>query len=246
MRKKISLTLLIVLTLLIIILIIPTQKGIIATKEKQLWKHRTNSIESALLACQKYNGIEIDVVYESNGNYFDVRHNIEDSPTKLSLTLLIDTTKKQKPYYWIDLKNLNYQNVDSIIYLLNSFIKRQKDLKERIIIESNIAEELNKVGQAGFKTSLWIPHYDKDVIGYIKFFIRTKPILLKYKFNALSAQYRMLPMLELYYPQHHFHVWTDDFGQKDFLPVLKELASHPSINVMLVDYETPPQIQNYE
>ncbi len=243
---SISIVLIIILFSFFVFLLYPIKIGKSVTSHCQLWSHRNNTIERAQQMSHRYKGIEIDVVFDSTLMDFDVRHDEITHASSVRLFDIIDSTKSSECMYWIDLKNLKYYNVSSIIAILESYCTINHGIKDKIVIESSNADQLATVAKAGYFTSYWVPHYENTLVGYLKFFLRTKPVLLRYRFNALSAQHRMLPILELFYPIHHFHLWTDDMNKIIFLPRLHDIARNTSVKVILVDYEIPPTFSRDE
>ena len=160
--------------------------------------------------------------------------------------MIIDSTAENSCKYWLDFKNLTVENAPKVVQLLDSIALKHNGIKSRIIIESNIPKALDILSKQGYYTSYWVPHYENNIMGFIKFFIRTKPNLIRYRINALSAQQRMLPMLEMFYSNHHFHIWTDDYGNDQMLPKIKELSKNKSVDIILVDYKTPPPYRDWE
>lgn len=234
------------LLLLVAFFFYPISVGEPIVSEIQFWKHRCNTIEDALRYSTKYRGIEIDVVFDSVSQIFDVRHDEIAEASELSLFLIVDSTKSSGCKYWIDLKNLDKYNVSKVGDSLAELVKGDTTLKKRIIVESSNPEALNELSKKGLFTSYWVPHYEDTFVGYLKFFIRTKLTLIKFKFNALSAQQRMLPFLTFYYPSHNFHIWTDDLNEINFIPALKVIHNNKSVKVILVDYDDLSTISEFK
>ncbi len=78
--------------------------------ENKIWAHRVNSIEKLNKATKLYSGVELDVVYDSQANYFDIHHPPE-KPSNISLKNYFKSQPiGSKCKYWIDFKNLNHSN----------------------------------------------------------------------------------------------------------------------------------------
>lgn len=202
----------------------------------QIWRHRTNDLGLANIHCQNFEGLEIDVVYEEGQNYFDIRHELDEKPSQLNLQEIFEVINKEKCFIWIDLKNLSVKNVQKIIVHLNE-LDKSFQIKKRIIIESPEAATLNEIGQAGYFTSYWVPHYTHSIPNYMKFYMRTRINLHRYTFTALSAHAHMLPFLEFFYPKANYHVWTHGKDQESERSMIDDLMKNVNVKVILVDFD---------
>src|SRR5690554_6067423 len=75
---------------------------------EKIWAHRVNSLEKLASVQNKYTGVELDVVFDTLTNTFDVTH----PPTPsigLSLEQWLQTLDGDKGV-WIDFKNLTAAN----------------------------------------------------------------------------------------------------------------------------------------
>jgi len=236
MKKTIYLILTIITSVIVSFVFWPIKVGnSITNKQNEIWSHANNDIINAKINSEIFTGIEIDVVYDKNTNSLNVRHNVEDNPSDYFLFQLIDSTFHNNCSYWIDLKNLNSQNINEIINLFELY----PAFKNNIIIESPNAKELYKFKEKGYYTSLWLPSYPNKFLSYFKFFIRTKPILIKCDFNAISAHQSMFPIINFFYKKHNIHLWTHDYNKESEIPKIKALREHKNIKVLLVDYKNP-------
>jgi uncharacterized protein YqfB (UPF0267 family) len=226
-------------------IIIPVKKAPAITGDSQeVWSHQNNKIEIAQENAKKFQGIEIDLVYDNRINALNVRHDIESAVTDINLSDVIQATYSTQCKYWLDIKNLSSTNVEKVLKELELISTTFPSFKNRTIIESHQPKELSLLGQNGFYTSYWVPHYEDKVISYFKFFIRTKPVLLRREFNALSAHKSMLSFLKLFYPRHNFHIWTHDFAKEELIPATKELLINHQVKVLLIDYSSPEIIRH--
>jgi hypothetical protein len=91
---------------------------------------------------KEFNGVEIDVFFNSKLNCFDVKHHGELS--EFTLSEYYDLTKKTNLKYWIDFKNLDKKNVNKSIELLNS-IFIDENSKNDVIVESKNIVQLSKL-----------------------------------------------------------------------------------------------------
>lgn len=243
--KKILLTGLIIICLLAVYIFLPIKvEDSIVLSKQQVWSHANNNIAQAQMNSNLFKGIEIDVVYDEESNQLNVRHNVEDPATDVNLFQILDSTKINNCYYWIDLKNLTETNVEEITSLLNNYVTKYPTIRKNIIIESPSAKSLKFLNNHGYFTSWWMPDYPNHLISYLKFFIRTKHILLRYKFNAISAHRKMLPIINTFYSSHNIHLWTHDYNDLSLIEEIQSLFDKPNVHVLLVDYTNPNIILN--
>ena len=208
--------------------------------DEQVWSHENNNLEKAIINSRAFKGIEIDVVYDEESKSLNVRHDIDKAPSKNNIFQIIESTKLNKGYYWIDLKNLKKDNLEAIIVILNEYFKEDVALKSRVIIESPHAVLLNEIGKQGYNTSWWLPSLRTDEkISYLKFFILTKYILLMYEFNAISAHTRMLPIINYFHTKNNIHLWKHDHKDSLMVHKVKTILDVSNVRVVLVDYKTP-------
>ena len=124
----------------------------------KIWAHRVNSIEKYKEASNVFSGIELDLVFNSLNNTFDVNH-----PPAESINLsLFDFLKSKKDYHnfgvWLDFKNLDEFNYQQSVNKLASIIKILNIKSENIIVESKEPLYLYEFSKNGFKTSYYLPY----------------------------------------------------------------------------------------
>ncbi|KIA83054.1 hypothetical protein OA84_05715 [Kaistella solincola] len=123
----------------------------------KIWAHRVNSIEKFEEARKKFPGVELDLVFDSVKNNFDVNH-----PPANSIDLnLFDYLNSNKNYknlgLWLDFKNLNVNNKIQSSVKLDSIVRTLSIETANIIVESNTPNFLNSFKSKGFKTSYYLP-----------------------------------------------------------------------------------------
>lgn len=123
----------------------------------KIWAHRVNSIEKFQEAHNKFQGVELDVVFNSDNNYFDVNH----PPAKSINLKLFDFLNSKKEYknfgIWLDYKNLNKSNYLQSASKLDSIIENLNIRREDIIVESQHPLFLEVFTKKGYKTSYYLP-----------------------------------------------------------------------------------------
>ena len=123
----------------------------------KVWLHRCNSIEKLHQKMELYPNIEVDVVWR--GNYFDVTHD-HDTSFGLDLEEYFAHFSKNDGKMWLDVKNLNISNKDTMLAVLNSLVCRYGVGKERLVVESPQWSLLEDFTRAGFYTSMYV-EYDR-------------------------------------------------------------------------------------
>lgn len=122
----------------------------------KLWLHRCNSIEKLCELQDKYPNFEVDVVFRSK-ILFDVTHD-EDTTFNLNLKSYFAFMQNREGRMWLDIKNLDLQNVEDVLQGLNGFTERYGVGKDRLILESSSFKALRYLTQAGYYTSFYIPY----------------------------------------------------------------------------------------
>ena len=100
------------------------------TNSNKYWAHRVLDPQTANDLSVKFNGVELDVFFESDKSLFDVRHH--GSFKDNSLIDYLSKINNNDMYFWVDLKNLDSSNVSSVITRLDLITK------ETILNNSNL------------------------------------------------------------------------------------------------------------
>jgi len=128
----------------------------------KIWAHRVNSIEKYQETYDVFSGIELDLVFNSTNNSFDVNH----PPAKSINLSLFDFLKTKKNYtdfgIWLDYKNLNELNYQQSANKLDSIVKTLNINPETIIVESSKPFFLEAFSNKNFKTSYYLPSNIND------------------------------------------------------------------------------------
>ncbi|MFY0603116.1 MAG: DUF2181 domain-containing protein [Flavobacteriaceae bacterium] len=123
----------------------------------KIWAHRVNSIEKYEEARTVFSGVELDIVYNTLENNFDVNHPPAES---INLTLF-DFLSSKKEYQdfgiWLDFKNLNTSNHQQAANKLDTLVKTLSINPTNIIVESTEPVLLDLFSKKGFKTSYYLP-----------------------------------------------------------------------------------------
>jgi hypothetical protein len=123
----------------------------------KIWAHRVNSIDKFQEAQNYFSGVELDIVFDSLNNSFDVNH----PPAKSINLTLSDFLKSKKEYdhfgIWLDFKNLNVSNYLQSLNRLDSITSMLNINAVDIIVESKDPAFLSVFSEKGFKTSYYLP-----------------------------------------------------------------------------------------
>ncbi len=196
----------------------------------KLWAHRVLTISEANKLSNKFNGIELDVFFEEEKNIFDLRHHGGFRGQSLyDFLLKIDS---EKLFFWIDLKNINKENINAIINRLD-FITSNNNLKNQIIIESKNIAVLSKLKEKDYKISYWLPSF--NIITSIINILAIKNNIIKYKPDAISCSYHNIDFYSRKFPNYNLHTWVSGLDSKHKDRIIK-IVKKENIKVILIDF----------
>jgi heptose-I-phosphate ethanolaminephosphotransferase len=211
--------------------------------DEKIWLHRVNSIQRAKIIEKKYKGIEVDIVYDSPKNCFDVRHSSVASANLCLEGLLKNIKDPSLHYYWLDFKNLDSSNQISALTNLLDLSEKFK-IKQNIILESTCPQLLTAFTDSGFYTSYYLPFFnpfnEEDEISYSNLTSQICENLKRSRVNAISGYYFQYPFVEKYFPNTDFLLWHIVEDDSDlFSDLLRErMAENNQIKVILVHEES--------
>ena len=119
---------------------------------EKLWVHRVNSIEKLNLVQHQVSGVEVDIVIKDD--FIDVNHPPTES-MGLSLIEYLENIKNQDIGIWLDIKT-DSALTEKQLSLLKEVIFGSKIKKEKFILESTVLENVNLLGEEGFRSSFYI------------------------------------------------------------------------------------------
>ena len=208
-----------------------------------VWLHRVDSVERAVLMARDYKGMEIDVVYDSASDYFDVGH-----PPVPSQGISLDRIFSSLPgvrghYFWIDFKNLTDQNKEAACARLLS-IGLKYGIVNQMIVESPNPRALTCFTMNGFYTSYYLfPETklsDMNRGQLTDYYEEVKANLMASQVNALSSDYRNLPFIEKYFPNGDILLWYLEADKHlRYYAILAYLRLRPRVKVILVHQRSP-------
>ncbi|MBS1754195.1 MAG: hypothetical protein KF741_12095 [Ferruginibacter sp.] len=178
----------------------------------KLWVKAVNTVNRMNLVNKNSSGFECDVYFNMPQNEFEVHHD----PGKATGTVLHDLLKHYQQQnltasVWLDFKNLNNSNA---LAALNRLLQLRKEynLKDKILVESSQANLLTAFADSGFFTSYYTPTFNPYKINEAEKKIWADSIasVIKYsKVDALSGYYFQYPYLHHYFPNYKILTWVD-------------------------------------
>jgi hypothetical protein len=204
----------------------------------KVWLHRVNSVQRAVLMAKDYRGMEIDVMYDSAADSFDVGH-----PPAPSIGLSLDRLFAAVPdvashYFWIDFKNLTDANARAACARLTA-IARKYGIVSHMIVESVHPTALACFTDSGFYTSYYLfPEASLPAMSTQQrtaYYEEVKTGLAASNVNALSLSYEMLPFVDRYFPDADVLTW---YRERDrnlrYYATLAYLEARSRVQVILI------------
>ena len=204
----------------------------------EIWAHRCNSVERIRTLSTAFTGFEIDLYW--NGEVWEVNHppTIDES---LPLTQFFEQVGKTKKRFWMDLKNLDKDNLPQ----LQSDIEQLSNLgllQGPVILETSELKLISALKLTGHQVSFYLP----SRTGANEEFHSLYQSLAKdpriKEVDYLSQDLWYLNEMERYFPEFQFltwygtHEWKEGESRKKLQRILKE---HPQIRVCLINYPSP-------
>ena len=232
MRNKILFSILIVLFLYLVFYnssIYNKSVPIFYNNLNKYWAHRVLDPQVANNLSVKFNGVELDVFFESDKSLFDVRHHGSFKGNYL-IDYLSDINNDM--CFWIDLKNLNPSNVSSVITRLDS-ITKETISKQRIIIESKDIKLLYELKKSGYKISYWLPSFNLFKSIFQVYEIRND--LENYTPDAISCSYHNVRFYSRKFPNYSIHCWTNGLDFINDISEIEKISKINNVRIILVD-----------
>ena len=204
----------------------------------KVWLHRVNSVQRAVRMAQQYRGMEIDVMYDSAADSFDVGH--PPAPSNgLSLDRLFAAVPDvESHYFWIDFRNLTDANARAACARLVA-IARKHGIVSHLIVESVHPTALACFTDSGFYTSYYLfPEISLRAMNTEQrtaYYEEVKAGLAASKVNALSMSYESLPFVDRYFPDADVLLWYRDRPRNlRYYATLAYLKARSRVQVILI------------
>jgi len=233
MRNKILFSILIVVFLYLVFYnssIYDKSVPIFYNNSNKYWAHRVLDPQTANNLSVKFNGVELDVFFESDKSLFDVRRH--GSFKGNSLIDYLSKINNNDMYFWVDLKNLSSSNISSVITRLE-LITEGTILKKKIIIESKNINLLYELKKSGYKISYWLPSFNLFKSVFQVYEIRND--LENYVPDAISCSYHNVGFYSRKFPNYSIHCWTNGLDFKDDISEIEKISKINNIRIILID-----------
>jgi len=198
---------------------------------EKLWKHRFLNPVSDSLQINEFKGFEVDVFYNSEINVFEVKYYGDES--KFTLSEYFNYFGEDK-CFWIDFKNLNEKNFKESYKKLKE-ICANKNLKERVFVESKNMDLLNYFQINGFSVSYWVPNY--HFFGSLTTSFQVRMNLLKYQPDAISCNFNSLHFYTKKFPNYNFYCWVNKMSKESDKSRIIKKAENENIRIILTDFD---------
>ena len=176
----------------------------------KIWAHQINTVEELNSALNYYEGVELDLVYNSEKNLLDVYHPPSKSKGLSFKKYLKAIEKNNFPYLWLDIKNINNDNATAILDRLLFLFETKNYPLNKILIESKKPKELIKFEKKGFKTSYYLPFHlhKKDSLSLSKSILSIKNIIKSQPNIAISTSFKDYNIIKKEFPNQSKYIWA--------------------------------------
>ena len=206
----------------------------------KIWAHRVNSTEKLESALNYFEGVELDLVYDAEQDILDVNH-----PPAPSIGLSFENyfsklSDNQKPFLWLDIKNLESSNADAILERLIKIFKSKAYPLEKVLIETRYPESLHIFAEHGFMTSYYLP-YDlnkKSESNLENEIQEIKQVLAKHPQLGISTNYHDYDTIKTYFQSEKKYIWVLVSSYSLEFSKIREILKDETVEAVLVNYKT--------
>ncbi len=212
--------------------------------QSKVWAHRVNSIEKLNYTQKFYQGVELDLVFDSITKTFDVNH-----PPANSIHLDLDTyfshIENKEIKLWLDFKNLSETNAETSSEILDKLTKKHSLKNENILVESTEMHNLLVFKSKGFRTSFYLPPLvglaeENKLLPTID---SVKQLLLKYPTSGISCNVNAYEVVNEYFKNEQKYLWHmykpysrhQIKNYRDF----RKYVSDPTVEAVLIQVALP-------
>lgn len=199
--------------------------------------HRVNTLEKLENSLPYFNAIELDVVYDSQSNFLDVYH----PPTLsngVSFEKYIHFLKKDRPFLWLDIKNLDSNNAEKILQHLNTTMAQSNYPKNKILIETRFPEKLGLFAAEGYKTSYYLkqnlytlhPTALHSELENVKSILKAQPGL------AISTEHFDYEILKQHFPTTPKYFWCIRHSKFSEYTLVRNILKDTTVALVLSRY----------
>lgn len=199
--------------------------------------HRTNTLEKLENSLPYFDAIELDIVYDAQSNFLDVYHPPALS-NGVSLEKYVYFLKKERPFLWLDIKNLDSNNAEKILQNLNTIIAQSNYPTNKILIETRFPEKLGLFAAAGYKTSYYLkqnlhtlnPTVLHSEIENVQALLKAQPGL------AISTEHFDYEILKEYFPTTPKYFWCIRHSQIGEYTMVRRMLKDTTVALVLTRY----------
>ena len=208
--------------------------------ENKVWAHKVNTIDELHSKEKLFDGIETDLIYSPYQNKLFVCHDIEDTIDNLSFSEWLDAIESpQKHSYWLDIKDINLQNCDTIVGIIQKELKK-RHIENHAFIENSSFRTLKRVKQLGMHTSLWVTNFHWTKIDTADWINQVQRYCDSCQPDALSCEWRMYDALTTFFPDKNIFLWHTPASYKpENVELTRMMCRNKSVKIVLVDYDEP-------
>ena len=196
----------------------------------KIWAHRVNDTNKLVSAIQYFEGIELDLIYLEDTNTLDVNHPPAPSTGLTFEVYLSKIENGQRPFMWLDIKNLKASNADRIFEKLTSLFQESSYPLNMVLIESRYPEALPRFTNAGFKTSYYLPTKPSENINVIDSVLQSQPNI------AISSSYTNYETMIASFPKKTKYIWILNHDKFKEYSLVRRILKDTTVKVVLVPY----------
>lgn len=203
--------------------------------------HRVNSIEKLTKTVEYFKIIELDLMYNEEDDFMDVNHPPAESINLHLESYISAINKSEKPFLWLDIKNLTKNNSTKILNILLKVFNTVDYPLDKILIETQNPNALPVFSREGFKTSYYLPYglcmlgskeFDDTITG-IDEFLKKQPNL------AISSDIQDYEILAKNFPNRIKYTWTMGSVFRNHFFQTQRALRDSKVAIVLVTYKTP-------
>lgn len=203
--------------------------------------HKVNNLELLNRANRLFTGVELDVVFYSSNNSFDVNHPPETS-SGLTLNDYFQSQKGNSQLkYWLDFKNLDETNEKQSAICLDSLTKISGISNSNIIVESIRPQSLKTFQNKGFLTSYYLQSnlhkLTEDSVSSICKKVSDNLVLNETSY--ISTEFADYPILKKHFPTTRKLIWFSTFGSMNKISariLLFQILMDENVDVLLIPF----------
>lgn len=203
--------------------------------------HKVNNLELLEKANRLFTGVELDMVFYSSSNSFEINHPPETS-SGLTLTEYFRSQKAFPDFkYWLDFKNLDETNEVQSAVCLDSLTKISGISNSNIIVESIRTKSLKSFQNKGFLTSYYLQSdlhkLSEDSVKSICKKVTDNLILNENSY--ISAGFADYPVLKKLFPTTKKLIWFSTYGSMNKISariLLFQLLMDENVDVLLIPF----------